>query len=67
MGETMGKMQTARFVVQIKFQRHSSWQGTITWLNTKKTQEFRSEVELIHLMDEAIQTCQLQTSPEPED
>ena len=49
----MGKMST--FAVQILFRRNASWQGTITWLDKKQTQNFRSVLELIVLMNSAIE------------
>ncbi|MBQ7796629.1 MAG: hypothetical protein IJ374_08745 [Lachnospiraceae bacterium] len=49
----MGKMST--FVVQILFRRNASWQGTITWLDKKQTQNFRSVMELIVLMNSALE------------
>lgn len=48
-----GKIGT--FVVQILFRRNASWQGTITWLDKKQTQNFRSVLELIVLMDSALE------------
>lgn len=49
----MGKMST--FAVQILFRRNASWQGTITWLDKKQTHNFRSVLELIVLMDSALE------------
>lgn len=42
------------FVVQVLFRQHGTWQGTITWTEQKKTQRFRSALEMIRLMDEAL-------------
>jgi hypothetical protein len=42
------------FVVQVQFQRNATWQGTIDWLDARKTQRFRSVLEMIKLMDEAL-------------
>lgn len=49
----MGKMST--FVVQILFRRNASWQGTITWLDQNQTQNFRSVLELIVLINSALE------------
>lgn len=43
----------ATFTIQIQFQQHCTWQGTISWLEGERTQQFRSELELIKLMMEA--------------
>jgi hypothetical protein len=44
----------ASFVIQIKYLQNSTWQGSIQWLNGKKTQNFRSALEMIKLMDNAL-------------
>lgn len=51
---TLRKGQSATFVVKILFRQHASWQGTITWLEGKCEQTFRSVLELILLMDSAL-------------
>ena len=42
------------FVIRILDQQHSSWQGTVTWLATNKTKPFRSTMELILMVDDAL-------------
>ena len=42
------------FIINILHQQNSSWQGTITWLNEDKTQNFRSALELIRLIDSTL-------------
>jgi hypothetical protein len=39
--------------VHIKFRQNASWQGSITWVEKEKTQNFRSALEMLKLMDEA--------------
>jgi hypothetical protein len=51
----------ATFTIQIQFQQNSTWQGTIAWAEGKKTQKFRSELEMLKLMMEAV------SADEPED
>jgi len=48
--------QNNTFVVSILYTRHSSWQGSVDWISKdgKKTRCFRSVLELIRLMDEAV-------------
>lgn len=43
------------FLVQIKFRQNSCWQGSVQWLEGKKTCSFRSLLELLQLMDEALE------------
>ncbi len=47
--------EKATFVVHVQFRQNATWQGTIQWIESKKTQKFRSTLELIRLMDEALQ------------
>jgi hypothetical protein len=42
------------FVIQVQFQQNATWQGSIDWIEAKKTQRFRSVLEMIKLMDEAL-------------
>lgn len=43
----------ATFLVHIKFRQNASWQGSITWVEKEKTQNFRSALEMLKLIDEA--------------
>lgn len=45
----------ATFELQILFRQHASWQGVVLWLERQKTQKFRSVLELILLMNSALQ------------
>lgn len=53
----------ATFTIQIQFQQHATWQGSITWAEGGKTQKFRSELEMLKLMMEAVASDE---SDEPE-
>lgn len=45
----------AEFTIKILAQENHTWQGTIRWLNTEKKEEsFRSALELIRLVDSAL-------------
>jgi len=52
------EFRKSSFVVQILDAQNQTWQGTVTWLNGKHTQPFRSLLELIKLMDSAISSPQ---------
>ncbi len=41
-------------IVKILDQQNTTWQGTVTWADTGKTEAFRSALELIRLMDSAM-------------
>lgn len=51
------------FVVDIKCRQNHTWQGTVNWVEQKKTLPFRSALELIKLMDSAMEEAE----PEEED
>ena len=44
----------ATFELQVIFRQHSSWQGTVNWLEQRMEQSFRSVLELVLLMDSAL-------------
>ena len=42
------------FVVSVKSQENHTWQGTVSWVEGKKQVNFRSALELLKLMDSAL-------------
>lgn len=44
------------FVVRVLFRQNATWQGTVSWVEGNKTQQFRSMLELIHLLEDALGT-----------
>ncbi len=48
----------ATFLVQVQFRQNATWQGTITWTEQKRTNHFRSTLEMIRLMDSALNDAQ---------
>jgi hypothetical protein len=46
------------FIVQVQFNQNESWQGTVAWTEQKKEKRFRSTLELIRLIDQAITSGQ---------
>lgn len=44
----------ATFKLHILFRQNASWQGSITWLEGKQEESFRSVLELIHLLHSAL-------------
>ena len=43
------------FALRILFRQNRSWQGSVTWVEGKQEQPFRSVLELILLVDSALQ------------
>ena len=50
-----GKLAT--FAIRIMFRQHASWQGSVTWVEGKGEQTFRSVLELVLLLDSALGGC----------
>ncbi len=60
--ETPSRGEKATFVLRILFRQNTSWQGSLYWLEEKEEKSFRSVLELIFLMDSALQPEQKQLS-----
>lgn len=50
-----GKQGT--FIIRLLFRQHTSWQGSIAWVEGGGEQTFRSVLELILLLDSALGGC----------
>lgn len=48
------KKTMGRFVIQIEQCEHATWQGSILWSERNITQQFRSALEMIRLIDSAV-------------
>lgn len=42
------------FVIKVINTQNATWQGTVTWTDGKRTESFRSALELIKLIDSAL-------------
>ena len=42
------------FVVKIKNSQHNTWQGSVLWVDDHNEKNFRSALELLKLLDEAV-------------
>jgi len=42
------------FEISVKFMQNSTWQGQIHWVDKNLKQNFRSALEMLKLMDEAL-------------
>lgn len=54
--------EKATFVVDVLYRKASTWQGNLHWLEGEKESAFRSEIELLSLMDSALEK-QKETKP----
>ena len=50
-GEKGGK---GTFVVQIQYRQHATWQGKVLWAEKNESMQFRSDLELLKLIDGAL-------------
>lgn len=55
-----GKMigEKATFLVQICYRQNATWQGKVVWAEKNQTKQFRSALELIKLIDSAVEECE---------
>ncbi|MCC8025360.1 MAG: hypothetical protein LIP16_08675 [Clostridium sp.] len=51
---TAGNIGPATFVVRVLFRRNGTWQGTISWKENRTQVSFRSFLEMLLLMHEAV-------------
>lgn len=49
------KHRNKSFVVVIKETQNNTWQGTIEWVEKNEKQSFRSALEMIKLIDSALE------------
>lgn len=45
---------TGTFVVKILDRQNATWQGEVTWVEEQKIQRFRSALELLKMIDGAL-------------
>lgn len=48
------KKKEETFIVKIKDGQNHTWQGSILWVDEQKEESFRSALELMKLIDEAM-------------
>jgi hypothetical protein len=49
------KGELATFVIHVMYRQNATWQGSVLWAESGQTQNFRSALELIKLMDSAME------------
>ena len=55
-GEVVDKGKVATFAVKVLFRQNASWQGSVSWVDGQREESFRSVLELLLLIDSAINT-----------
>lgn len=51
----MEQLKNQTFIVDIKDNQNATWQGSLSWVQGNKKENFRSALELIKLIDSAIE------------
>lgn len=51
---TEQKGSQATFVVHVQYRQNATWQGNVVWADKNMTKNFRSALELLKLMDQAL-------------
>ena len=46
--------EVATFSLRILFRQHATWQGSLFWMEKDQSEDFRSVLEIIYLMDDAL-------------
>ena len=49
------KGEKATFIVQVQYRQNATWQGNVVWAERNEKKPFRSALELIKLMDSALE------------
>lgn len=52
--KTLTIQGASSFLIKIQYRQNASWQGVIQWLDGRKARHFRSFLELVMLMQEAL-------------
>ena len=60
------KGEKATFVVHVMYRQNATWQGSVTWAEKNQTANFRSALELIRLMDSAVEVTHMEEGPAAE-
>ncbi len=54
------------FLVQVQNDQNATWQGTLRWIEKNENMPFRSTLELIKLIDSALESSKGTSDEEPD-
>lgn len=54
--EKLNPQDSDVFIVHVQFRQNATWQGTIKWAGENEEKRFRSTLELLKIMDSALET-----------
>lgn len=52
----------ATLLIQVGYRQNSTWEGEALWLEQNEKKEFRNELELLQLLELALQECKIQVN-----
>lgn len=55
----------ATFLIRVQYRQNASWQGTIQWLDKKTSMPFRSTLEMMMLIQEALEKAEVSGADSP--
>lgn len=55
--DTAPEGRLGTFSIKVIFRQNASWQGSVLWMNQGREESFRSALELIFLLDSALNTA----------
>ncbi len=61
------RQQGGTFVVRVDGRERGSWQGQVIWTESNRKQYFRSTLELLHLMEDAMRAGESAETEEKEE
>lgn len=47
--------KTETFIIKVMDQQNATWQGSVTWVDEQREQYFRNTLELLKLIDGALE------------
>ena len=62
-----GDNQKGTFIIKVEYTQNNTWQGRITWAEENKKVSFRSALEMVKLMNEALEKVQQDSERKSED
>ena len=51
--------KTETFILNIYNRQNATWQGSVTWVEKKEKQQFRSALELLKLIESALDEVEI--------
>lgn len=57
-GNSSGDKKKGTFIVKVEYCQNNTWQGKITWAEENKKVNFRSALEMVQLMNDALEQAQ---------